>query len=85
MRVGVHTAFQPFVERFVHARLVVRYFIQQNDVIISSVASTHDSGLRLSCLSRLTILHARLKLVEDSREVGRRALFFINVIGVGQD
>jgi hypothetical protein len=29
----------------VHARLIVRYFIQQNDVIISAVASTHDSGL----------------------------------------
>ena len=42
---GVHAAFQPFVERFVHARLIVRYFIQQNDVIISAVASTHDSGL----------------------------------------
>ena len=46
MRVGVHTAFQPFVERFVHARLIVQYFIQQNDVIISPVASTYDSGLR---------------------------------------
>ena len=48
----MHAAFQPFAERVVHARFIVRNFIQQDDVIVGPMASTHDSGLRMNGVMR---------------------------------